>query len=252
MKRWPFHPILRLILPFVLVAWVLVVSYDADPWDRGWLTSLVGRILRPAPSYQTFPMGPESIEFTLYNEGDIYVHLVQPTSQKDLPVTSYTGTPIASAYAPPPRFADYGLIYCAISTHSASSTIIWHVSKEEYGYDDQTLEDLVAPDRLALASSRTRPSCGYTGVSPQLSQVLWNRMPLQSSRTFIAYAPVQLIGELLYYFTFIWWLLTLRYAKRLWPKPDGSLCRHCGYPTTGLTALTCPECGNPIAQPAVS
>ena len=251
MKRWPFHPILRFVLAFVLIGWVLVVSYDADPGDRGWLTSLVGRVVAPKRNYtvfyQTMNSGPESIEFSLQDDGTIDARFESVSSPQDLPVLQ-DGIPIASVFSPPSRYVEFGLIYPAFETGSTSSTIIWHIPKDEYGYNDQTLEDALDPYRRALASPNgLRVALNALIDNPLLlSRVLMKRMPLQSNQSYIAYGPSQLVGELLYYFVFIWWLLTLRYARRVWPKPDGSRCPSCNYPTAGLTTPTCPECGNPI------
>src|SRR5690606_32841156 len=73
--------------------------------------------------------------------------------------------------------------------------------------------------------------------------------------------PLAILHDAAFVLLFVAWLISISAVpnwalwKRLESASSGSVlpsCSNCNYPTAGLTAPTCPECGNPISHSAVS
>ena len=141
----------------------------------------------------------------------------------------------------------FGVVYTPLRRQTVGAEITW--TKDFPRTTPNTVEELesaVAHYRsIYWNPSITDEEMRYLSNTGLVRSVFMRTsLPLvMQSRTLWSIETTPLIGDLAFLSLIPWWLLTLRYARRVWPKPDGSRCPSCNYPTAGLTAPTCPECG---------
>jgi len=144
----------------------------------------------------------------------------------------------------------YGVIYTPLRREVVGSEITW--MKDFPKSTPTTVEELES------AITNYRSSLLSPTVSDEELQHLFDtglirsvfmrrNLPLiMQSKSLWSIETTHLIGDLAFLSLIPWWILTLRHARKFWPKPDGSRCPSCKYPTAGLTTPTCPECGSRI------
>lgn len=148
----------------------------------------------------------------------------------------------------------FGIIYTPLRRQIVGSEITWTKGfPRTTPTNVEELESAVALYRSIYwnpsISDEELLCLSETGLAR--SVFMRSNIPLvMQSRSLWSVEATHLIGDLAFLALIAWWLLTLRYARRVWPNPDSSHCPTCNYPTTGLTSPTCPECGNPIPNAA--
>ncbi|MCB9835803.1 MAG: hypothetical protein H6808_03685 [Phycisphaera sp.] len=250
MRRLLVHPALRWLIPLAAVIWIGSATQIGDQDERGLLPSLTS-ILLPSPVVLRCYFGYDDIYFYLKSDQSIGV----AANESDLGSSAAVQDAVfAVASHDSGRTRRFGLVFTPVVTSTSSATVNW-INRSPASMA-LTVNDLEA----ALVPYRTI----YSNPAPTDAELVeLDRTGLNSCSTFVAQLPlvvpsqthwdidpVHLVGEFAFYTLVLWWLLTLRYARRVWPKPDGSRCPSCNYPTAGLMGPVCPECGKPLPNAA--
>lgn len=246
MRRLLVHPALRWLLILPLLGWPVLASRLVVWIDWGPLAAL-GSLVSGARVGSSQRSHYYELDFYLCSDGRVdvidksivgYLPL-QPVDNSAIVVASYS-----LRHAHP---QDYGLVLTPLSVFTFNHTFAWRVPNPP-----MTPAQLVAAARQSVSESNEWPAYlpPESFVEPyfSLETSAYGGLPttLNGSTRYYELDSYYLIAEVVYLSLLVWWLLTFRYARRIWPKPDGSLCPACNYPAEGLTTPTCPECGSRI------
>jgi hypothetical protein len=249
MRRLLVHPTLKVLLPLVLVLWLGSVANVYYHTDRGFLADITADLI-PSQGRATNPSGVEYLRFYLLSDDSIGVASKSHTAEI---LSVLNGKVIALSKHDPGSTRYHGLVYTPIRSRKFHSSITWTPpSLENNPLTVSDLEAAMEPYREMwrgpAVTSDEIFELEHSGLLR--SSIIGLQLPLvQPSTTKWKIDPGHLAGELAYYATFIWWIITLIYARKLWPKPDDTRCPNCRYETAGLTTQTCPECGKDLPSP---
>lgn len=244
MARWLVHPVLRILIPVLLITWFAVLVDEDLNFNHGILTNTVSSRIAGKATYNWSSYG--GALFFVDADGVLDV-------KSDFRPTSQFGSKFYIAYVSHTTHGDgaYGLIYSPLQRRASNTQIVWN-TKSLYDFNTNDLDATIATYvdiwRNPSATSEERAKLKMSGLAN--SNILNTGHPLStSSKPTWSLIPLLLIYELTYYAVFIWWLITLIYARKVWPKPDSTRCPKCSYSTAGLTTQICPECGTALPSP---
>lgn len=239
------HPRFRWLLVIVLVTWPLVAS-QMVLWTHWGILGEIGALFTGASRGSSQRSQSYGMDLYLRPDGGIDA-ISKPFSElPPIQPTNSNGLLIASYAFESPWPTDFGVVIQPVTLYTEHNSLIWH--------DRSVVSN--ADDLLHLAKTSERIEGEWPNYLPKSTiygsyrppDVLWIDKLSGVNQYLTVHTPL-LLTELAYYAVFGWWLLTLIYARKLWPKHYGSHCPTCKYPTLNLPTTTCPECGTALPSP---
>lgn len=220
MLRLLLYPGLRWTLLMALIVWPFLVARLYFVNDRGILPELSTFFVH-GRSRATQWLGTEYLVFFESSSRSVDVHSLDSWGGE---LDDPSVIAISCFDRGWPR--RYGLVYTPIKRNTVFARVQWIDRGDTTQYDESDLEGALLPYRSLCANpTPTQDELDrFENRGLIYSSILRSNLPLViPSRSRWSLDLTHTVGEAAYLALFLWWLLTLRYARRVWPKADGSL-----------------------------
>lgn len=249
MWRFFFRPFWQLVLPCVLIGWPIAAS-RISPWNEWGVLAQLGSSVSGA--------GAGCILYRHWDVLDVY-----KSGDGSLVLTT-RHSPFVRPESPGP---DSVLVASIIRNYSGPTgfgvvvePVVRNRTHQHIRWELRRAPSNVTVDDISIAIESVFNQMDDPALSDAELGLLFDRglyytrivnpgEPLEFDRVRYDLDYLMLGTEAAYLAFGSWWMLVFIYARKVWPKPDGSRCPSCGYELAGLVSPVCPECGKPLPLP---
>ncbi|GAB5497673.1 MAG: hypothetical protein Phyf2KO_27530 [Phycisphaerales bacterium] len=250
MRRLLVHPAQKTLLLIPLLAWPVVASLITYQDHWGPLGFLGSAFTNQRHGFGCRWRTSDAIDYYLASDGSLSLYARgsihwEPENPNDNEVL------VASLISMYPPTRGYGLVLQCVHYTRRDQYLEWVLPQDSVDINKQILSDSFDTHAALLSSNDTPEDVFVSMYDRGLDYAYAFRRggPFEYRVRRFDTNRVYLAAELAYLLLLAWWLLTLIYARKLWPKYDGSHCPTCKYPTLNLPTTTCPECGTALPSP---